>query len=153
MSSPSFRSLFPLSAISAGIVAVLIGFGSTIVLVVQAHQAKGASQLQIASGATALCVGMAIGGAALSLWLRMPVVLAWSSASAALLASSEIHPGYPAAIGAFMAAAALMLLVGLVPLFGRLACFGFSFRRKKSLEISDSFLVGRIADCLPVRNR
>ena len=121
MSSPSFRSLFPLSAISAGIVAVLIGFGSTIVLVVQAHQAMGASQLQIASGATALCVGMAIGGAALSLWLRMPVVLAWSSASAALLASSEIHPGYPAAIGAFMAAAALMLLVGLVPLFGRLA--------------------------------
>jgi len=121
MSSPSFRSLFPLSAISAGIVAVLIGFGSTIVLVVQAHQAMGASQLQIASGATALCVGMAIGGAALSLWLRMPVVLAWSSASAALLASCEIHPGYPAAIGAFMAAAALMLLVGLVPLFGRLA--------------------------------
>ena len=121
MTSPAASPLFPLSAISAGIVAILVGFGSTIVLVVQAHQAMGASSLQIASGATALCLGMAIGGAVLSLWLRMPIVLAWSSAGAALLASSDIHPGYPAAIGAFMVAAALMLLVGLIPLFGRLA--------------------------------
>jgi len=121
MTSPVQSPLFPLSAISAGIVAVLVGFGSTIVLVVQAHQAMGASQLQIASGATALCIGMAIGGVILSLTLRMPIVLAWSSAGAALLASSEIHPAYPAAIGAFITAAALMLLVGLVPLFGRLA--------------------------------
>ncbi len=113
--------LFPLSAVSAGIVAVLVGFGSTIVLVVQAHQAMGATSLQIASGATALCIGMAIGGAALSLWLRMPIVLAWSSAGAALLGSSDIHPGYPAAIGAFIFAAALMLLVGLIPVLGRLA--------------------------------
>ena len=120
MTSPSAAPLFPLSAISAGIVAVLVGFGSTIVLVVQAHQAMGASQLQIASGATALCIGMAIGGGALSLWLRMPVVLAWSSAGAALIASSDIHPGYPAAIGAFITAAGLMLLVGLVPALGRL---------------------------------
>ena len=121
MSSPSSSSLFPLSAISAGIVAVLVGFGSTIVLVVQAHQAMGASQIQIASGATALCLGMAIGGAVLSLWLRMPIVLAWSSAGAALLTTSDLHPGYPAAIGAFLTAAGLMLLVGLVPVFGRLA--------------------------------
>lgn len=121
MSSPRPAPLFPLSAISAGIVAVLVGFGSTIVLVVQAHQAMGATQIQIASGATALCIGMAIGGAALSLYLKMPIVLAWSSAGAALLASSDIHPGYPAAIGAFITAALLMLLVGLIPLFGRLA--------------------------------
>lgn len=121
MPSPVTSPLFPLSAISAGIVAVLVGFGSTIVLVVQAQQAMGASQLQISSGATALCIGMAIGGAVLSLWLRMPIVLAWSSAGAALLASSELHPGYPAAIGAFITAAGLMLLVGLVPVFGRLA--------------------------------
>lgn len=114
-------SLFPASAVSAGIVAVLVGFGSTIVLVIQAHQAMGASAEQIASGVTALCIGMAIGGAALSLWLRIPVVLAWSSASAALLATSGIHAGYPAAIGAFIVAALLMLVVGLVPLFGRLA--------------------------------
>ncbi len=122
MPSPAPPSpLFPLSAISAGIVAVLVGFGSTIVLVVQAHQAMGASAAQIASGATALCLGMAIGGAVLSLWLRMPIVLAWSSAGAALIASSEIHPGYPAAIGAFLTAAGLMLLVGLIPVLGRLA--------------------------------
>ena len=63
MTSPAASPLFPLSAISAGIVAILVGFGSTIVLVVQAHQAMGASSLQIASGATALCLGMAIGGA------------------------------------------------------------------------------------------
>ncbi|MFT3809120.1 MAG: benzoate/H(+) symporter BenE family transporter [Micropepsaceae bacterium] len=121
MPSPAASPLFPLSAVSAGIVAILVGFGSTIVLVVQAHQAMGASSVQIASGATALCLGMAIGGAILSFALRMPIVLAWSSAGAALLASSDIHPGYPAAIGAFIVAAALMLLVGLVPLFGRLA--------------------------------
>ncbi len=121
MSSPVQSSLFPLSAISAGIVAVLVGFGSTIVLVVQAQQAMGATQIQIASSATALCLGMAIGGAALSLYLRVPIVLAWSSAGAALLATSDLHPGYPAAIGAFLTAAGLMLLVGLIPVFGRLA--------------------------------
>ncbi|MFT4048006.1 MAG: benzoate/H(+) symporter BenE family transporter, partial [Solimonas sp.] len=51
----------------------------------------------------------------------MPIVLAWSTPGAALLAGSALPGGYAAALGAFAFAAALMTLLGLVPALGRLA--------------------------------
>ena len=113
--------LLPLTAISAGLIGALIGFGGTVALVVQAGQAMGGSPIQISSAVTALCLGIAIAGGALSLWLRMPVILAWSTPGAALIAASTLDIGYPTAIGAFVAAAALMVLLGAIPALGRLA--------------------------------
>ena len=114
-------SLPPLASWTSALIAALIGFGGTVALVVQAMQALGAEAGQVGSAVTALCLGIAVAGAILSLWMRMPVVLAWSTPGAALLAASNGGAAWPVAIGAFMAAATLMCLLGLVPALGRLA--------------------------------
>jgi benzoate membrane transport protein len=102
-------------------VATIVGFGGTVALVVQAGQTLGASPGQIASMVTALCIGIGVPGMVLSWRLRIPVVLAWSTPGAALLAASSVVVGWPSAVGAFLFAGALMVLTGLVPMLGRLA--------------------------------
>lgn len=114
------RLLTP-SAVSAAAVATVIGFGGTVALVVQAGQAFGASSVQIVSMVTALCLGIGVPGALLSWRLRMPVVLAWSTPGAALLAASTLGLGWANAVGAFVVAGLLMVLTGLLPALGRLA--------------------------------
>lgn len=122
MTAPAFsmRAL-PASAFSSAAVATVIGFGGTVALVVQAGQALGADAGQIGSMVTALCLGIGVPGALLSWRLRIPVVLAWSTPGAALLAVSTLGLSWPTAIGAFVFSAALMILTGLIPVLGRLA--------------------------------
>lgn len=111
---------WPPSAFSAAFIATVVGFGGTLALVVQAGQAIDATPLQVVSMVTALCLGKALAGAGLSLWLRMPIVLAWSTPGAALVAANTLGLDYATAVGTFMAAAAMMVTVGLVPALGRL---------------------------------
>ncbi|MGH7025718.1 benzoate/H(+) symporter BenE family transporter [Brevundimonas sp.] len=111
----------PPASFSAAAVATVIGFGGTVALVVQAGQVMGAAPAQIISMVTALCLGIGLPGAILSWRLRMPVVLAWSTPGAALLAASTLGLGWSTAVGAFVLAGLLMVLTGLVPALGRLA--------------------------------
>lgn len=111
----------PLAAWSAALIAALIGFGGTVALVVQAMRVLGASPEQTGSAVTALCLGIGLMGGALSLGLRIPVVLAWSTPGAALLAAAAAPIAWPVAIGVFVVAALLSIVVGLVPALGRLA--------------------------------
>ena len=122
MTAPAFsmRAL-PASAFSSAAVATVIGFGGTVALVVQAGQVLGADAGQIGSMVTALCLGIGVPGALLSWRLKIPVVLAWSTPGAALLAASTLGLSWPTAIGAFVFAALLMILTGLIPALGRLA--------------------------------
>jgi benzoate membrane transport protein len=122
MTAPAFsmRGL-PASAFSSAAVATVIGFGGTVALVVQAGKALGADAGQIGSMVTALCLGIGAPGALLSWRLKIPVVLAWSTPGAALLAASTLGLSWPTAIGAFVFAALLMILTGLIPVLGRLA--------------------------------
>ena len=115
------RSLHPLHAWSSALIAALIGFGGTVALVVQAMRTLGASVEQTGSAVTALCLGIAIAGAALSTKLRMPIVLAWSTPGAALLAATTPGQTWPVAIGAFLVSGLLMVCLGAVPALGRLA--------------------------------
>jgi benzoate membrane transport protein len=111
----------PVSALSAAAVGTIIGFGGTVALVVQAGHALGASPDQIVSMVTALCLGIGGPGILLSWRLKVPIILAWSTPGAALLAASTLGLGWPTAVGAFLIAGALMVVVGLVPALGRLA--------------------------------
>jgi benzoate membrane transport protein len=111
----------PLHAWSSALIATVVGFGGTIALVVQAMRALGASVEQTGSAVTALCLGFAVGGIGLSLKTRIPVVLAWSTPGAALLAATPPGITWPTAIAVFLLAAALMIALGLVPALGRLA--------------------------------
>ena len=115
------RSIPPVPAWSSALIAALVGFGGTIALVVQAMRNLGASAGQTGSAVTALCLGIALVGAALSWRLRMPVVLAWSTPGAALLAATASGLSWPVAIGIFLSAALMMILLGIVPALGRLA--------------------------------
>jgi benzoate membrane transport protein len=111
----------PLHSWSAALIATLVGFGGTIALVIQAMRALGASVDQTGSAITALCLGTAVGGIALSLKTRLPIVLAWSTPGAALLAATPPGHTWPTAIAVFLLAASLMIALGLVPALGRLA--------------------------------
>lgn len=119
--TPARARLLTPSAVSAAAVATVVGFGGTVALVVQAGQAFGATPVQIVSMVTALCLGIGLPGALLSWRLRMPVVLAWSTPGAALLAASTLGLGWGNAAGAFVVASVLMALTGLLPALGRLA--------------------------------
>lgn len=111
----------PVPAWTSAVVATAIGFGGTVALIVQAMRTLGASVEQISSAVTALCLGIAASGAVFSLWLRMPIVAAWSTPGAALLAATTSSFTWSQSVGAFVAAAVMMIVVGLVPVLGTLA--------------------------------
>lgn len=107
------------SLFSAALVAALVGYGSTIALLLAAAAAVGASPSQTASWIFAICLAKAIGSASLSLWARVPVVLAWSTPGAALIAATS-GITMQQAVGAFVVAGGLVALTGAVRPLGRL---------------------------------
>ncbi|UJW80863.1 benzoate/H(+) symporter BenE family transporter [Hydrogenophaga sp. SL48] len=116
-----FRDL-NLSAATAGFVAVLVGFTSSVAIVFQAAQAFGATPEQITSWMWALGLGMGLCSAIPSLILKQPVMVAWSTPGAAVLATAGLAGGFSMAqaVGAFMACAVLIILAGATGLFERL---------------------------------
>lgn len=107
-----------LSMISAAIVAAFVGFGSTIALVLAAAAAVGATPAQTASWVLAVSLAKALGSGILSTWNRVPVVLAWSTPGAALIAATS-GISMPQAVGAFVLAAGLIALTAAVRPLGR----------------------------------
>jgi len=101
-----------LSIPSAAFVAAIVGFGGTLAIIIAAANAVGATQLQTASWVTALCIAMAVESLWLSWWTRMPVISAWSTPGAALIAASSGF-NISQAVGAFMVAALLLIATGL----------------------------------------
>ncbi|WP_459615625.1 benzoate/H(+) symporter BenE family transporter [Bordetella sp. 2513F-2] len=101
-----------LSAVVAGLVAVLVSFGGTAVLMVQAGHAAGLDTARIGSWLGSICLALGLGGAIVSLRTGMPVVLAWSTPGAALLVTALAGVPFDQAVGAFLLAALLTLLCG-----------------------------------------
>ena len=113
-----FRDL-SLSAVVAGFVAVLVGFTSSVALVFQAAQAFGATPEQTTSWMWALGLGMGLTTALPSLWLKKPVMIAWSTPGAAVLASAGMGYSMHEAVGAFIVCAVLITLAGATGWFAR----------------------------------
>ena len=103
-----------LSAVVAGFVAVLIGFTSSVALIFQAAQALHATPAQTASWLWALGVGMGVTSIILSLFYRLPILIAWSTPGAAVIASAagEGHLTMPQAVGAFLSCAVMITVAG-----------------------------------------
>ena len=114
-----FRDL-SLSAVVTGFVVVLVGFTSTGALVFQAALALGANQAQINSWMWALGLGMGLASIIPSLIYKKPVVAAWSTPGAALIATSPAGVTMPEAVGAFVFCAVLIIIAGVSGLFERL---------------------------------
>lgn len=113
---------FSLSALSAGFVAVLVGVTSSVALVFQAAQSFGATPAQISSWMWALGWGIGLCCMVPSLILRQPVMVAWSTPGAAVLAAAGLTGGFSMgeAVGAFMVSAALIVLLGFSGWFEKL---------------------------------
>ncbi len=108
------------SLVTSALVAVVVGFGGSVAVVIAAADSLGASEAQKASWITVLCLSMAVGSLFLSWRSKMPVVLAWSTPGAALIAAST-GIDMAAAVGAFLVAGALIVLTGVIRPLGALA--------------------------------
>lgn len=107
--------------IVAGAVAALVGFTSSFAVVLLGLRAAGASPAEAASGLLAVTVTMGIATLVLSRRYRMPLLVAWSTPGAALLASTgAVDGGWPAAVGAFALCGALIMATGVWPRLGAL---------------------------------
>jgi len=109
-----------LQPISAGFVAAISGFASSFALVIAGLRAVGATPAEASSGLFALCLAVAVVAIVGSLWLRIPLAIAWSTPGAAvLLAAHDGHVRFSDAVGAFLISSALIVLSGLWPALGR----------------------------------
>ena len=109
-----------LSAFTAGFVAVLVGFTSSVAIVFQAAQAFGATPAQITSWMWALGLGMGLTCIGLSLRWKMPVVTAWSTPGAAVLVTSAAGVPMDEAVAGFLVSAVLIAVAGFSGLFERM---------------------------------
>ncbi len=95
--------------------AALLGYASSVAVVVAGLTAVGASARQVSSALLALGVVMAVTSAALSVATRIPVSVVWSTPGLALLATTgPVEGGFPAVIGGLALAGALVALTGLL---------------------------------------
>ena len=107
------------SAAIAGFVTVLVGYTSSAAIVFSAARAAGAGPAEVASWMWALGLGMGLTCIGLSLRYRVPVVTAWSTPGAALLATSAAGLPMSAAVGAFLVSGLLMVVAGATGIFER----------------------------------
>ena len=111
----------PLSPILAAITAAIVGCGGSIAVVFAACAAVGATPVQTASWVAGLCLAVALASGLLSIRYRMPILAAWSTPGAALIAASQ-SPALTmeTAVGAFIVAALLILATAVIGPLGRL---------------------------------
>ncbi len=111
---------FTLSTLVAGLIAVLVGYTSSAVIVFQAAAAAGASSAEASSWLGILCVSMGILTVVLSLKYKSPVMFAWSTPGAALLIGSLHGELLSDVIGAFVFSSLLVLLSGVTGFFEKI---------------------------------
>src|ERR1043165_3695734 len=117
----SIREDFSVQALGQGLLVALVGYASSVAILIQGLVAVGASGSQIASALVMIGILKGVVAIALSWWLRMPISIAWSTPGMALLATiGAVAGGFPAAVGAFIAVGALIMLTALWTPLGRL---------------------------------
>ncbi|MGI9507964.1 MAG: benzoate/H(+) symporter BenE family transporter [Geminicoccaceae bacterium] len=100
------------SIVISALVAVLVGFGGSVAIILAAAKAVGATPDQTSSWVAALCLSMMATTAILSIYHRLPIVTAWSTPGAALIATSS-GINMETAVGAFFLAGGLILVTAL----------------------------------------
>lgn len=106
-----------LNRTTAGLVAVIIGFTSSIAFIYQVVIVLGGTPDLVASWI--LMLGLAMGGTsiALSYYYKLPILIAWSTTGAALLITSAQGFSLNQAVGAFMLSALLVFISGVTGWF------------------------------------
>ena len=76
---PTIIKDLSLSAVVAGFLAVLVSYSGPLAIVFQAGNSAGIGPEMMTSWVWAISMGAAVSGIVLSLWLKAPVVTAWSA--------------------------------------------------------------------------
>lgn len=100
--------------ISAGFTTVLVGYTSSVAIIIQAATAAGANAAQLESWLFTLGIAMGLSSLLLSWWYKSPIVTAWSTPGAALLISAAAQYDMATNIGAFLVAGVLSFVTGLI---------------------------------------
>ncbi len=131
---------FSLSAATAGFVAVLVGFTSSVAIVFQAALSFGATPEMIASWIWALGLGMGLCSVLPSYFWRVPVMVAWSTPGAAVLAAAGAtgHFSMGHAVGAFLLAGLATVFVGATGWFEH-------FVKRVPASLANALLAGVLA--------
>ncbi|MEU6882364.1 benzoate/H(+) symporter BenE family transporter [Streptomyces sp. NPDC046712] len=114
------RSAAPPTAVAAGFLAMLIGVTSSVAVVFTAAKSAGATSAQLTSWVFALGIGMGVTCIGLSLRHRAPIVTAWSTPGAALLATGLQGVTMAQAVGAFLLSSVLIVISGVTGWFERI---------------------------------
>ncbi|ROQ44173.1 benzoate membrane transport protein [Marinobacter sp. 3-2] len=101
-----------LPAVVAGFLAVLVSYSGPLAIFFQAGASAGISSDMMTSWVWAISVGAGISGIALSIWLRAPIVTAWSAPGTALLVTLFPELSLNEAIGAYISAAIMIFIIG-----------------------------------------
>ncbi|MGN5170163.1 benzoate/H(+) symporter BenE family transporter [Aeromonas sp. 102P] len=111
---------FAIPHLVAGFIAVMVGYTSSVILIIQAATAAGADTAQVASWLWTLGIGMGVSCIGLSLYYRIPILTAWSTPGAALLITTLGNFTLAEAISAFVISSLLITLCGISGWFDRL---------------------------------
>jgi benzoate membrane transport protein len=111
---------FKISHISAGFIAVLVGYSSSVAIIFQAAGAAGATAAELSSWMWALGIGMGVSCIGLSLRYRTPILTAWSTPGAALLVTGLSGLSMNQSIAAFLFSSLLITLCGITGWFQKI---------------------------------
>jgi benzoate membrane transport protein len=111
--APALARDFSVSALTAGFLAVLISYSGPLIIFFQAGQAAHVAPAMMASWVWGISIGAAVSGLLLSWGMRVPVVTAWSAPGTALLVALFPAMSLNLAVGAYLVAAVIILLIGL----------------------------------------
>lgn len=106
-----------LSRATAGLVAVIIGFTSSIAMIYQVVIVLGGTADLVASWVLMLGLAMGVTSIGLSYYYKIPILIAWSTTGAALLITSAQGYSLNQAVGAFMFSALLVFISGITGWF------------------------------------
>lgn len=109
-----------ISASVAGLLAVIIGFASSVALIYQTVINLGGDASLASSWILTLGLSMGFTSIALSFYYRVPILVAWSTPGAALLIANTQHFNVNEAIAGFMFSALLIFLCGITGWFEKL---------------------------------
>ncbi|MFK3858086.1 benzoate/H(+) symporter BenE family transporter [Pseudoalteromonas rhizosphaerae] len=109
-----------LNRLTAGLVAVIIGFTSSIALIYQVVIVLGGTAELVASWVLMLGLAMGVTSIGLSYYYKIPILIAWSTTGAALLITSAQGYSLNQAVGAFMFSALLVFISGITGWFEKI---------------------------------
>ena len=116
----SIRKDFSSSALMAGFLAVLISYSGPLLIFFQAANTANASAEMVASWVWGISIGAALSGIFLSIYLRVPVITAWSAPGTALLVTQFTTMSINQAVASYIVAAVIILIIGITGSFDRI---------------------------------